>query len=96
MSIGIRFEWDSAKAKLNIRKHGISFEIAQRVFADPHHLSDLDRIVDGEERWQTIGVVDGVIMLLVAHTWTESDGTETVRIISARAADKHERKRYEQ
>ncbi len=96
MSNGIRFEWDSAKAAANIKKHGVSFEIAQRVFADPHHLSDLDRIVNGEERWQTIGVVDGIAMLLVAHTWAEADGTEVVRIISARAADRHERKRYEQ
>ena len=96
MSSEIRFEWDALKARANLRKHGISFETGQLVFADPFHVSDLDRIVDGEERWQTLGVVGQTALVLVAHTWREADGTEVVRIISARFAEKHERKRYEQ
>jgi uncharacterized protein len=40
--------------------------------------------------------VDGNTLLLVAHNWTDADGVETIRIISARRAEKHERKRYEQ
>jgi len=95
MNVDIRFEWDAAKAASNKRKHGVSFELAQRVFSDPYHISEMDRVVDGEQRWQTIGVVGGVAMILVAHTWKEFDGTEVIRIISARPADKHERKRYE-
>jgi len=54
-----------------------------------------DRIENGEERWQTIGVVDGIVMLLVAHTVREQDDIEVIRIISARRADRKERRRYE-
>lgn len=92
-----RFEWDSDKADLNRRKHGVSFELASRVFVDPMALTVLDRVESGEQRWQTMGLVDGVLLLLVAHTLheSESDG-EIVRLISARKADPTERKRYAQ
>ena len=96
MNSDIRFEWDAAKAESNLRKHGISFETGQMVFSDPLHLSELDRIVNGEQRWQTLGMVGPHMLLLVAHTWIEVDGSEVIRIISARRAEKHERKRYEQ
>jgi len=55
----IRFEWDDAKNRSNQRKHGVSFEIAARVFADPFALTEQDRIEGGEMRWQTIGTVGG-------------------------------------
>jgi uncharacterized protein len=84
------------KARANLRKHGVSFETGQQVFADPLHISEMERVFDGEERWQTIGVVGRFTLLMVAHTWREMDGTEVVRIISVRLADKHERRRYEQ
>ena len=81
------------------RKHGIGFEEAVRVFDDPLHLSRQDRIEDGEVRWQTIGLVGGTALVLVAHTLRETDENgrtvEIVRIISARAATKRERHRYE-
>jgi uncharacterized protein len=96
MSSNTRYVWDSVKAASNVRSHGISFETAVRVFADPFHVSEQDRIEGGEYRWQTLGFVEGFALLLVAHTWTDADGTEVVRIISARRAEKHERKRYEQ
>jgi uncharacterized DUF497 family protein len=91
-----RFEWDPAKAVSNLRKHGVSFETAARVFADPHALVEQDRIEDGEERWQTIGVVEGVVMLVVAHTVREEDKIEVIRIISARRANRREGRRYEE
>lgn len=91
-----RFEWDPAKAQSNLHKHGISFETAVRVFADPLHLSEPDRVEDGEQRWQTIGTVDGMQLLLVAHLWMQDDGEELVRIISARPATRAERRSYEQ
>ena len=95
----IRFEWDPAKAAGNLRKHGVSFETALRAFADPYALSELERIENGEQRWQTLGVVEGYVLLVVAHTIRdeEEDGQliEVVRIISARAADRTERRRYE-
>ena len=95
------FAWDEAKNRLNRKNHKVSFETAARVFDDPFHLSDQDRVEDGEERWQTLGQVGGVTLLLVAHTITEGDAgegepVEVIRIISARKAERHERKRYEE
>lgn len=92
-----RFEWDPAKAESNLRKHHVSFETATRVFADPFALVKQDRIENGEHRWQTLGIVDSSLLLLVAHTVRgDEDGTEVIRIISARRAEPKERKRYEQ
>ncbi len=95
-----RFEWDAVKAAGNLRKHAVSFDTAIRAFADPFALTDLDGIEGGEERWQTTGMVEGNLLLLVAHTVREEDeegkSVEIIRIISARAADRKERRRYEQ
>lgn len=95
----MRFTWDEAKNRSNQKKHdGIAFEEAAHVFHDPFRLTRQDRIENGEERWQTIGVVHGVTVLLVAHTITEDDDGETIeeiRIISARRATPKERKHYE-
>jgi len=92
-----RFEWDPAKAESNLRKHRVSFETATRVFADPFALVKQDRIENGEHRWQTLGIVDSSLLLLVAHTVRgDEDGTEIIRIISARRAEPKERRRYEQ
>jgi len=96
----MRFTWDDAKNRSNQQKHdGIAFEEAAHVFLDPFHLSRHDRIEEGEERWQTLGVVHGVTILLVAHTITDDDDgepVEEIRIISARRATPKERKYYEQ
>ncbi|HBC81850.1 MAG TPA: hypothetical protein DC012_07770 [Escherichia sp.] len=89
------FEWDVNKAKSNLRKHGIRFEDAVLVFDDPHHLSMQDRYENGEYRWQTIGLVHGIVVILVAHTIRFESGEEIIRIISARKADRKERSRYE-
>ena len=84
------FTWDEAKARSNRKKHGVSFEEAARVFFDPLHLSIQDRVEGDEQRWQTLGMVDGVTILLVAHLFIEegpeSPGFEVIRIISARRA----------
>jgi uncharacterized DUF497 family protein len=93
---GMRFLWDERKSRVNLAKHRISFETASLVFEDPHSISRFDRIQDGEERWQTIGVAGGVAVLLVAHADSEQTGEEVVRIISARKATPHERKIYEE
>ena len=90
------FEWDEAKARTNERKHGVRFDDAMLVFADPYSLTEQDRIEGGERRWQTLGLVEGVLLLLVAHTVQfEDEESEVIRIISARRADGKERKRYE-
>lgn len=90
----MKFAWDETKNSINRRKHQVGFETAQLVFNDPLHVSKQDRIENNEQRWQTIGLVHGVVLLLVAHTHTETDGEETIRIISARKADKAERRIY--
>ena len=94
------FEWDDAKDRSNLRKHGIAFEEAARVFLDPFHLSIQDRHENGEERWQTIGMIGGLVAILVAHTYRifddEGEAVEVIRIISARRATKSERRRYEE
>lgn len=90
------FEWDNKKSQSNFRKHGIRFEEAAWVFDDPLAVSVQDRIENGEYRWQTIGRVGGCLLLLVAHTMRDNkDGTEVIRIISARRAEPKERRRYE-
>ena len=92
----MRWTWDEEKNRRNRRVHGLSFETAALVFDDPLAASRPDHSA-GEERWQTIGMIDGVIVLLV-HTWPELDssGKEVGRIISARKATVHERKAYEE
>lgn len=92
----MRFIWDDNKNRINRSKHGVSFETAQLVFDDPAHLSRQDRYENGEERWQTLEQIGGVVVLLVAHTILDDRGEETIRIISARKATKEERRRYEQ
>ena len=91
------FSWDDAKNAKNQHKHGVGFEVATLVFDDPLHVSRLERIENGEPRWQTLGMAGGVVLLLVAHTWHEAEsGAEHIRIISARRATLLERKIYEQ
>lgn len=95
--MNIKFEWDPAKAANNLKKHHVSFETATRVFADPCALMRQDRFENGERRWQKLGVAEGFLVSLVAHTVREEEsGIEIVRIISARRADPKERKHYEQ
>ena len=90
----VEFAWDERKNRINKRKHGISFETASLVFDDPRHLTRQDREVDGEARWQTIGIVNGIHLLLIAHTVSDFD--EEIRIISARKATRRERSTYAQ
>ncbi len=87
------FEWDSAKNASNIKKHGISFEEAKTVFsddfarliADPEHSEE-------EERFIVLGESIESNLLIVCHCVRDE---ESVRIISARKADKKERRTYE-
>ena len=93
----LRFTWDRAKAASNRRKHHVGFETAALVFVDPFALSEQDSIESGERRWQIIGSVEGVIVLLVAYTVREAaDESEVIHIISARRAERAERRRYEE
>jgi uncharacterized protein len=92
----VRFEWNPDKAERNRRLHGISFETAALVFADPFAITELDRIEGGEHRWQTLGSTgSGYAILLVAHVYRDEADVEVIRIISARRAEPHEKKRYD-
>jgi hypothetical protein len=83
---GVEFEWDPAKAALNLRKHGISFPYATRVFLDSHRLERFDtREEYGEDRWVVLGRVDDFV-LVVVYTLRGSD----IRLISARKADRND------
>ena len=90
----MEFTWDERKNRVNQHKHGVSFETAILVFDDPYHLTRQDREVEGEPRWQTIGMVKDVQVLLVAHTVSEDE--EMIRILSARKATPSERSIYAQ
>jgi uncharacterized DUF497 family protein len=91
--MSIRFDWDPGKARRNLRKHGIGFTEASTVFSDTLSITipDPDHSED-EERWVTIGLSNRQRLLVVVHT--EED--ETIRLISARRADRLERRKYEE
>lgn len=91
----MKFEWDQGKNERNYAKHGISFELACKIFDDPLTAYLFDRIVDGEERWHAVGKILSLPVLVVVHTYQDGDGEEIIRIISARQASAHERRRYE-
>ncbi len=86
----MEFEWDDTKNHANIRKHGVSFETARRIF-ERSHLTRLDGRKDyGEDRYIGVGAVDGVAVIVVAHT--EREGR--IRVISARPASRKERQAW--
>jgi uncharacterized DUF497 family protein len=92
----MQFEWDPRKAAANIAKHGVSFTLAQEVWDDPLHVLLPERTVDGEERWQAVGSVGSLAVLVVVHTYRDRHGEDVIRIIGARRATKHERRSYEE
>lgn len=89
----MKFEWDANKNRLNIEKHGLSFDDAESVFEGPMIVSLDTRQEYSETRWLAMGYSHGRIIVLV---YTERDQGETIRIISMRKAHKHERKRFEE
>ena len=83
----IRFEWDISKNTSNQTKHGLSFELAIYAFFDEQGFSERHQIVDGEQRWRTLGMIDGCVVVFVGHLIHYDDkDTEVVRIITARKA----------
>lgn len=91
----IDFQCDPAKAPSNAEKHGVTFEEAMTVFADPLALSRRDEDNIGEERWVTLGMASSGNLVLVVHTWVEINSDATaVRIISARRPNRKESRQY--
>lgn len=87
------FIWDKAKAETNRIKHHVSFEIAAMVFNDPLLLVEYDEknSLENEDRYNCIGLVNGVLFLFVTMT----DRDDLIRIISARKAESKEVQKYE-
>lgn len=88
---GITFEWDEEKARINVEKHGVTFEEAAEAFLDPFSQGG-DASSGGEWRDFLLGYSLTQRLLLVVHT----DRSNRTRIISARPATRAERKLYEQ
>ena len=93
-----QFEWDELKAAANVRKHGVSFEIACTVFHDPRliTIADLEHS-ENEERWFSIGLASNGAILSIAYLWKEV-GTNLVeiRLISARNPTEKETRQYQE
>jgi uncharacterized DUF497 family protein len=87
----MRFEWDEGKNDINVRKHGIDFTDVPQIFSSPMLVGLDDREDYGEDRWVGMGWLRDILIVVV---WTEPrEGT--IRVISARKANGHERRRYE-
>jgi uncharacterized DUF497 family protein len=89
----MHFEWDERKNVENIRRRGIDFSDARRVFQRPVLRMLDDRKEYGEDRWIGIGMLDGIRIVVVVFTELDAN---TIRIISMRKAVAHERQRYQQ
>ena len=91
----LRFTWDSAKAKANVAKHGVSFPEAQTVFLDERaRLIDDPEHSHDEARFVLLGLSVRLRVLVVVHAYREATGI--IRIISARRATPRERQQYVQ
>lgn len=90
----LEFEWDDEKEKKNIRDHGIDFSTSAHVFADEYRIEKFDgKHSDGEDRYKVIGRINGYLtIVVVSYTMRQNDAV--IRMISARKAEKHERKEY--
>jgi hypothetical protein len=93
MSDELRFEWDEAKAESNHEKHGVTFDEAKSAFYDDNGLvrDDPDHSED-ETRFVLLGLSTTMRLLVVCHCFRDDDGV--IRIISARKADRKERRQY--
>lgn len=88
----MQFEWDEEKEQINIKKHGIDFETAARVFGDENRLEFYDEVhSENEDRYITIGMIDEVAYIVMV-VYTERE--EAIRLISARKATKQEGRMY--
>ena len=91
---GLNFEWDRRKEAANRKKHGVSFDEARTAFFDENArlLADPDHS-DDEDRFILLGLSSRLRLLVVCHCYQEE--SETIRVISARKADRSERRQYE-
>lgn len=86
------YQWDSAKARRNLQKHGVDFADVAGVFEDDRALTIEDPSSEDEQRWVSIGMDCLGRVLVVVYTWRG----DTIRVISARPATPRERQQYEE
>lgn len=86
------YEWDPAKARHNLRKHGVDFADAVTVLEDDAALTIRDPFSEQEQRWITLGMDALGRLLVVVYTWRG----DRIRLISARPATPRERRQYEE
>lgn len=92
-----QFDWDEIKAAANVRKHGISFDLARTVFNDPRLVSAADlEHSETEERWFSIGCASNGMMLSVVYLWLEGEAATKIHMISARKATSAEIHQYQE
>ena len=94
--MAVYFDWDEEKSRRNLRDHGISFDDASLVFDDIYRITKEDSVVEGEQRWRTIGIAFDISVVLVVHLEEDLDEDLLIRIISARKATKGESDDYDQ
>jgi len=85
----MKFIWHEAKRKTNLKKHGVDFVDAQKVFAGPTFTFEDNRDNYGEQRWVTLGLF-GMKVIVIVHTET----LDEIRIISMREANKNEQQLF--
>ena len=85
----MNFTWQEHKRQTNLKKHGLDFADAEIVFSGGLFTFEDDRFAYGEQRFISLGLLNGIVVA-IAHT----ESTETVRVISMRKAKKHEQKLY--
>lgn len=87
--MGLKFEWDEEKARINLKKHGVPFELAAKVFLDENRIEIYDEAHSMEEdRYITIGLAGEVLFVVYTERHPQ------IRLISARLATARERKVY--
>jgi uncharacterized protein len=93
-----QFEWDEIKARNNVRKHGVSFELARTIFHDPILLTVADvEHSEAEDRWFSIGCASNGALISVVYLWSEmSPVVIQIRLISARKATQSEIRYYQE
>lgn len=85
----MEFEWDPDKAEANLRKHKVDFDMAIKVFLDPWRIEDEQDDDDDGLRFNVLGIVEDFVL----HVTYTMRG-DIYRIISARPAKRHEKRRY--
>ncbi len=87
-------EWNEAKERRNVKKHGLDFSLARLLVRDPLGIVVYDRFENREHRYHLLAIV-GATCLVLVHTYPDPDNEDRMRVIGLRKATAHERRHYE-